>query len=78
MRFLANYCKILLSHLLLYKLGYPWKPKASKSIYPVKKAKKNITGKLKKALKTDKVFVQIGEAYLRASEVLGCDNPICL
>ena len=52
---------------------YPWVPKALKSSKgeSVKKAKKNI----KKALKTDNVFVKIRETSM-ASEVLGCGNPI--
>jgi len=51
---------------------YPWAPKASKSSMGkrVKTAKKNI----KKALKTDNVFVKIRETSM-ASEVLGCEEP---
>ena len=51
---------------------YPWAPKASKSSMGkrVKTAKKNI----KKALKTDNVFVKIRETSM-ASEVLGCGTP---
>ena len=50
---------------------YPWKPKASKGILDeVKNARKNI----KKALKTDNVFIEIRETS-KASEVLGCDEP---
>ena len=47
-------------------------PKALKSSKgeSVKKAKKNI----KKALKTDNVFIEIRET-LKASEVLECDTP---
>ena len=53
---------------------YPWVPKAlnlkSSKGESVKKAKKNI----KKALKTDNVFVKIRETSM-ASEVLGCGTP---